>query len=1553
MFSKFIRSLLVLVAMSATSQVFALYPGMIFVKTEVDATDPDAPTVKLSWDQQHGWLTAPQGVQVGRREFGSTGAFKHLVTVPRTSATFPAGSVFVDEDPELEMGKTYEYRVIRPNAVNAENSAQSYGSPIHCYIAVTIGADLENEESGYWTGKSVLRQVGTDLVDSRGTLIFVVDDTLPAELEQELQLAEMDLVGDGWDVKRITHEQHQGERKSPATGNFSHIDLKNKIKSVFDEDPDHTKALYLFGRLPVVRSGAAAPDGHQEAKNRAHETDVYYADMYGTWTDTQTLSAIVGNEERHNIPGDGKFDQTTAPELVALMTGRVDFTRLTRVRKSEREHLRDYITKAHAWKHGLRLEDVPYRAASGPDGRGEFNNVQSYFASMSDPSFLPNGNVDFNENFFSLRNDDMVVTQAFTFTGYNKPPALAVERQDYRTMYSFIFGSWHQHWYRWNSGMRHILAQADYGLASGWGERPTWWLHHMAAGTPVGYSWLRIVNGRGGDYISNGGGAVWLNLMGDPTVRALAVKPPKNLRVAAGSGSNATLVWEAPDEWVRPHPSPAQPANPFPGEDRVGYHVYRSTERTSGYVRLTAEPIEEETFSDTTRPTDKDVYYQVRSVALTTVPTGSYYNQSQGIFNILRANGRSNVAPVARTFSVTATTSVPTHLAFDGTGTAGVKLTPIVVKNPEKGQVRWQSGNAHYTSNHNFTGTDKLIYRLWDGLTLSRPVEVTINVVAASDPASRLLLGWQFPNVTVATANPASTYRAQYIKPAELTVGPIVTRAINDGSNTFNWDAFALRTSMSSANLNPAGYITWKVESDKDVQKSLERITFFTFVGSRGGGWSWDDHPVSRYNIELRASTDGFTTYHVLPLDGGSLVTSGGMEQNGGVIHSADLRGIAALQGTVHPVEFRLYIWNMRTGFMTGIGKTANTYPYYIAGTTTLQPDYVPLQTSYSLAVLGTTNVGAPIVDAGPNRTYLKGTTVALDGSRTIAPFATYEWMQVRENTTDPLVTLADSTTLAPTFTAAAAGVYTFELRVTNDKGVGTARVRITISEEGAPPVVAVAPVTPVNVSQRVNLIATVQEPTEGLIYKWEQIGGPAEVSINGDGTLAAHFTPPAPGTYSFRFTAEDSTGKYISTGTVTVTVFDTHGLIFYEPFDYDGSGNLADFSNWHDMDEDSIDAQLVDTLEFNDGAGYRLSTGKAAAMKRQEYSSITIPQTKSFRDERSFYMSAFFKADIGTETYGGSPVVALQLSTENPELLNDGLVLGITNAGTTAGDTAGTNTLRAFAGMPSRITFPTRATGLNIQNTVGTAALENGKTYFLVGKFAMRTDNDFQGQVSLLVVPSGSTIPAAEPTTWTSQTSNTITLTQDFRGDDPLNFLVIGQGFSPAVADGASNVIDEIRIGTTYQSVVPTMRYSIFDQPEYEAWAASFDWRGYDSGARAIVSIYGYTNWQLFEMNLGPFGFNLERIMTEADFEIEQSGRDVLLVHTYDRNTAVARSGIVRFAVMQSTDLENWTPVVHNRDGATQTTAPVDAATERITTKVKLSPNETAKFLRLEISNR
>ena len=101
------------------------------------------------------------------------------------------------------------------------------------------------------------------------------------------------------------------------------------------------------------------------------------------------------------------------------------------------------------------------------------------------------------------------------------------------------------------------------------------------------------------------------SLNGDPTLRLFIVARPSGLTITGN-----TLKWEA---------------SPDAGRDGfVGYHVYRAATMAGPFTRLTTEPVGGESWTDPAP--QAGAVYQVRAIRLETSNTGTYYNNSQGIF---------------------------------------------------------------------------------------------------------------------------------------------------------------------------------------------------------------------------------------------------------------------------------------------------------------------------------------------------------------------------------------------------------------------------------------------------------------------------------------------------------------------------------------------------------------------------------------------------------------------------------------------------------------------------------------------------------------------------------------------------------------------------------------------------------------------------------------------------------------------------------------------------------------------------------------------------------
>jgi hypothetical protein len=549
------------------------------------------PAITLSWPQDTNGI--PSGYAVARKVPGAN-AWSAITTL--------SGSVTSFTDANVTVGGVYEYRVTK--------SASGYTG--YGYIQAGIAAPL---------------------VDDRGKVVLLVDDSMATPLATELARLEQDLAGDGWTVLR-----HDVPRAAaPPT-------IKAIIKADYDADPANVKSVFLFGHVPVPYSGLINPDGHAEHMG-AWPADVYYGDMDGNWTDSSVDFTSTGQDAADgarltNRPGDGKFDQSTIPGAVELEVGRVDlanmpgddFWDVNAVIPSETELLRRYLTKDHNFRH--RITTTARRALVG-DYLGIFNGEA--FTASGFRSFAPLVGAENIRNLSRENNgqegtwipetsrNDYLLVSAAAFASYGAihslgsgGPAKAAPihefiASDARGVITLMFGSWHGDWDHADNVLRAPLANR-FGLASVWSGRPHWFLHPLGLGETLGYT-ARLTQNNTSLYQNernNAAHSVHIALMGDPTLRIHPVAPVSNLAVLGGVGL-AALSWA-----------------PSPDGGIIGYHVYRGASPKGPFTRLTVTPVGGTAFTDLNPPAN--AIYMVRAVRLETSPSGSYYNASQGVF---------------------------------------------------------------------------------------------------------------------------------------------------------------------------------------------------------------------------------------------------------------------------------------------------------------------------------------------------------------------------------------------------------------------------------------------------------------------------------------------------------------------------------------------------------------------------------------------------------------------------------------------------------------------------------------------------------------------------------------------------------------------------------------------------------------------------------------------------------------------------------------------------------------------------------------------------------
>jgi hypothetical protein len=581
---------------------------------QVSATVQAAPAqITLQWPQSTS--ATPESYTIYRRTPGTTswGSGQSL-----------SGTTTNYVDRQVTAGTPYEYQIVKKTAAN-----NGYG---YIYAGVNVPLD-----------------------ENRGKLLLVVDKTYAGELAPELGRLQQDLIGDGWTVTRL--DVNRGD---------SVESVKSKITDQYRADPKNVKAVFLFGHVPVPYSGDIVPDGHYREHEGAWPCDGYYADMDGVWTDDSINDTRAIDPRNRNVPGDGKFDQSTFPAPLKLMIGRVDLANMPGKTSvggpatfpNELALLRNYLNKDHNFR--TKVTTAPDRAIVG-----------DYFGTHDGEAFAASGWRNFAP-FFGAANVTTLKDQgtwinalhdnaylwaygcgagSYTSIGgignvgsYDDGVTTDIVKNNLKAVFTLLYGSWLGDWDSEDNIQRAVLATADYGLTCAWSGRPHWFMHHMALGEPIGYSTL-VTQNNGFDKLyqtqkNNCANWVHIALMGDPTLRMQVVAPPASV-TAVANGNNVQLNWT-------------------PAKDSIkGYNVYRATDANGPFTRVNDAVVTDTTYTDADAASG-NYTYMVRAVKLESSGSGTYFNLSEGEFASTE-NGSQNV-------------SIATRPALDNRGTT----TPAV-----------------------------------------------------------------------------------------------------------------------------------------------------------------------------------------------------------------------------------------------------------------------------------------------------------------------------------------------------------------------------------------------------------------------------------------------------------------------------------------------------------------------------------------------------------------------------------------------------------------------------------------------------------------------------------------------------------------------------------------------------------------------------------------------------------------------------------------------------------------------------------------------------------
>ena len=436
------------------------------------------------------------------------------------------------------------------------------------------------------------------------------------------------------------------------------VPILTQIKSIYNANSGQVMRVILLGKVPLCRSGAGDipdPDGHN-ANNACYGADAYYASMTGTWTDSGSNYGSLGRDNittsstNLNLPGDGKFDQYYLSQTggqADLGWGRID---LSNNIASQYQAIHSYLGKVHSYKTASASLQPGRRVAFRSSA---YTGVCESFLTFAlgitgNPAnidFIPDTNPPLPVLTASFDEDAGYTAEGNPYLFYLKGSTLPANGAGGEA--SFWTGE-QSHWGFWyfltttsgENSMQQRLAESSYGLCWTWSTQGLrYFYHRMGMGLDTGdmmrvsinntdplngvYAWVDTPNytnwnGVGYNETSCSGG-LFMNLMGDPTLRLFMFAPPTNLSVVGTSGQ-PVLSWTASTD-----------------PNVIGYHVYR-TSLVSGALsgpatRLTSIPVTGTTYTDsdpTAGPGTGQWSYAVRAVRLETTGSGTFYNASLG-----------------------------------------------------------------------------------------------------------------------------------------------------------------------------------------------------------------------------------------------------------------------------------------------------------------------------------------------------------------------------------------------------------------------------------------------------------------------------------------------------------------------------------------------------------------------------------------------------------------------------------------------------------------------------------------------------------------------------------------------------------------------------------------------------------------------------------------------------------------------------------------------------------------------------------------------------------
>lgn len=513
-----------------------------------------------------------------------------------------------------------------------------------------------------WSHEYIVTGMDAPLVDTRGKLLLLVESGLASSIGTELNTLTNDLVGDGYKVYRY---DVPAKDVTEAGWSTNVTNIKNLVVTNYDSDPSAIWTLFIVGHVPIPYSGLSSPGGHTENFG-AHPADWYYADTNSSaWTDTTANDTTGDYAAQHNVPGDGKFDQSTIPSAPEMRVGRIDLRNMPAFSQTEAQLIQQYLNRNHAWRHkqftvrelGLINSNnnagLIYRGRPA-DAHDEMSSFWGTPNNIQLGSWLPSANSSNSSYLFASSSGNGQYAQDIQI-GYTTNFASSNLYIPFTSMYGSYYGDWDSAIIT-NVVLQAPLAGAGYTLANYYRENVAV-TDDSSLNAPIGQDLFTLAAnayaGSSAKYFNYG---YWFEgqhyqivetvkgyttLLGDPTLRVRVVAPPSNPAVTT-VGTDYRVTW-----------------TPASDSGIVGYHVYRApTNDWNSFTRLTTNPTSSPYTNASAAGTP--YVYMIRTIKYEDSTARSYTNSSQGVTVTSEGQG------VTDSVTLTATTVNAVNVVFTG-----------------------------------------------------------------------------------------------------------------------------------------------------------------------------------------------------------------------------------------------------------------------------------------------------------------------------------------------------------------------------------------------------------------------------------------------------------------------------------------------------------------------------------------------------------------------------------------------------------------------------------------------------------------------------------------------------------------------------------------------------------------------------------------------------------------------------------------------------------------------------------------------------------------------